>query len=70
MTDVHYASLTSQGIDRIPDKVKLDYLQLLYCEFQKYEVMTVVGGQPKKRRNPSYKATKHIERTFLIFGYF
>ena len=54
----------------MPDKVKLDYLQLLYCEFQKYEVITVVGGQPKKRRNPSYEATKHIERTFLIFGYF
>ena len=31
------------------DKVKFDYLKLLYCEFQKYEVMTVVGGQPKKK---------------------
>ena len=30
--------------------------------------MTVVGGQPKKKthENTSYKATKHIERTFLI----
>ena len=28
--------------------------------------MSVVGGQPKKHANPSYKATKHIERTFLI----
>ena len=33
--------------------MNLDYLttKLLYCEFQKYEVMTrsVVGGQPKKK---------------------
>ena len=30
----------------------VDYLQLLYCEFQQYEFMTmsVVGGQPKKTR--------------------
>ena len=41
-------------------------LKLLYCEFQKYEVMTVsvVGSQPKKHANPSYKATKHIELLF------
>ena len=36
--------------------------------------MSVVGGQPKKKRkkpaNPSYKATKHIERTFLISDYY
>ena len=33
------------------DKMNLDYLKLLYCEIQKYEVMTmsVVGGQPKKQ---------------------
>ena len=36
---------------------------------------SVEGGQPKKKRkkrdaNPSYKATKHIERTFLIFDYY
>ena len=30
----------------------VDYLQLLYCEFQQYEfvTMSVVGGQPKKPR--------------------
>ena len=28
--------------------------------------MSVEGGQPKKYANSSYKATKHIERTFLI----
>ena len=56
----------------IPDKLSLDYLKLLYCEFQKYEVMTmaVVGGHPKKHANTSYKATKHIKRTFLIPDYY
>ena len=46
-----------------------DDLKLLYCEFQKYEVMTmfVVGGQPKK--NFRYKARKHIEGTFMISDY-
>ena len=31
--------------------MNLDYIKLLYCEFQKYELMTivVVGGQPKKK---------------------
>ena len=32
--------------------------------------MSVVGGQPKKHANPSYKATKHIEPTFLIYDYY
>ena len=32
--------------------------------------MSVVGGQPKKHANPSYKATKHIERTFLFPDYY
>ena len=52
----------------MPDNMNLDYRKLLYCELQKYEVMTmaVVGGRPKKHANTSYKATKHIERTFLI----
>ena len=52
----------------MPDKMNLDDLNLLYCEFQKYEVMTmsVVGSQPKKYANTIYKATKHIEHTFLI----
>ena len=58
----------------MPDKMNLDYLKLLYSEFQKYEFMTmsVVGGQPKKHSNPSYmyKETKHIERTFLISDYY
>ena len=39
------------GIDPMPDKMNLDYLKLLYGEFQKYEVMimSVIGGQlPKK----------------------
>ena len=31
-----------------------DYLKLLYCEFQKYEVMTLslVDGQPKNLQIP------------------
>ena len=35
--------------------------------------MSVAGGQLKKKKkhaNPSYKATKHIKRTFLISDYF
>ena len=49
-------------MDPMPDKMNSEHLKLLYCEFQKYEVMTmsVVGGQPKKKKkkiaNPSYKA--------------
>ena len=84
----------------MPDKMNLDELKLLYCEFQKYEVMTmtVLGGQPKNKNkkktktktkkqkktnekkqnknkkithaNTSYKATKHIERTFLNSDYY
>ena len=59
-------------IDPMPDKMSLDNPKLLYCEFQKYEVMTtsVLGGQSKKHANPSYKATKHIEHTFLISDYY
>ena len=54
----------------MPDNVNLDYLKLLYCEFQKYEVMSVLGGLPKKHANPSYKDTKHMERTLLISHYY
>ena len=54
----------------MPDQMNLDHLDLIYCEFQKYEVMamSVVGGPPKekKTRSASYRATKHIEGTFLI----
>ena len=41
----------------MPDKMNLDYLKLLYCEFQKYDVMTlsVVGGQPKNMQIPVIK---------------
>ena len=44
---------------------------LIFCDFQKYEVMamSVVGGESKKRKshtNPSYNTKKHIQRTFLI----
>ena len=47
--------------------MNLDYLKLLYCEFQKYDVTTMsVEGQPKKHANTSYQATKHMEHTFLI----
>ena len=32
--------------------------------------MSVVGGQPKTHASPSYKATKHVKRTFLISDYY
>ena len=32
--------------------------------------MSVMGGQPNTNANISYKATKHIERTFLIIDYY
>ena len=56
------------GVKPMQDRMNLGYLKLLYREFQKYEVMalSVVSGQPKRHANPSYKATKQIERTFLI----
>ena len=40
--------------------------KMLYCKFQKYEVMTmsVVEGQPKSHENATNKATRHVERTF------
>jgi len=60
------------SVDPMPDKINLDYLKLVYGDFQKYKVMTmsVVGAQPKRHANPSYKATKHIERSFLISDYY
>ena len=50
------------------DKMNLDHLKLFHCEFQKFQGMTmsVIGGQKK----PSYKATKRIERSFLISDYY
>lgn len=32
--------------------------------------MSVVVGQPKRLANTGYKATKYIERTFLISYYY
>ena len=62
----HLGLTVTHGLDLEQD------LKLFYCEFQKYEVMTmsVAGGQPKKHANPSDKATKHIERTFLISDFY
>ena len=56
----------------MPGKINSDHVKLLDCKFQKYEVMTmsVVGDQPKKHINTSYKATKHVERAVLISDYF
>ena len=43
------------GIVPMPENMNLDYLKLRYREFQKYEVMimSVVGGQPKKKKHKS-----------------
>ena len=61
--DCHTWPQSHAGIDLMPDRMNLDFLKLLYCEFQKFEVMTMsvvtVAGQPKKHANPSYKVTKH-----------
>ena len=67
----HLAS-THAGIDPMPDKMNLDHLNLFYCEFHKDEVLTmsVVGGQPKRHANPSYKAAKNMEHPFLISDYY
>ena len=57
----------------MPDKMNLDFPKLLYCEFQKYEVMTksvVVVRYKRNPANPSYRATKKIERSFLISNYY
>ena len=47
--------------DPTPDKMNLDHLKRLYCEFQKYEVMTmsVVGGRwsAKKKKKKKKKKT-------------
>ena len=32
--------------------------------------MSVLGGQPKRHANPSYKAAKNIEHPFLISEYY
>ena len=52
------------------DEKQFFHLKLLYCEFQKYDAMTMseVGGQPKKtfKSHLQYKATNHIERTNLL----
>ena len=57
----HLGLTDTLGLDlmQVPDKMNADARQdefkLLYCEFQKCEVMTmsVVGGQPKKHTIPS-----------------
>ena len=55
--------------DAIQDEFILS--QVTYCEFQKFMTISVVGDQPKKHANTSYKATKkRIERAFLISDYY
>ena len=52
------------------DKMNLDHLRLLYCEFQKYEVMTmtVVGGWSKKHANPRCIKQQNISNAlFSVF---
>ena len=51
----------------MPDKMNLDYFKLLYCEFQKYKVMTmsVVGGQPKKKKQISAIKQQNTSKAVL-----
>ena len=51
------------GIDPMPDNMNLDYLKLRYREFQKYEVMimSVVGGQPKKKKHTNLETVVNEE---------
>ena len=60
-----------QALAAIFDHVKHLALMLLYCQFGNCEEMTksVVGGGPKHTQIPD-KATKHIERTFIISDYY
>ena len=50
----------------MPDKMNLDDLKLLYCEFHKYEVVTmsVVGAQPKNTRKSQLWSHK-THRTYF-----
>ena len=59
-TDWHTWLRSHAGIDPMPNTMNLNHLKLLYCEFHKYEVMTmsVVGGQPKKKSKYQLKSIK------------
>lgn len=48
------------------------YLPVMFDRRIQISVMTmsVVGAQPKRHANRSYKATKHVERSFLISDYY
>jgi len=68
----HLASISCwYRLDTRQDEFRL---KLLYCEFQKYKVMTmsVIGGQPKKKNGAhlSCNTTKHVKCTFLISDYY
>ena len=47
------------------DNMNLDYLKLLYCEFQMEQVMTMylVGGQPKKKKKNTQKPVMTHQNT-------
>ena len=48
------------------DKMNLDHLKLFHCEFQKFQGMTMSELLLVSQKNPSYKETKHIERSSLL----
>ena len=50
--DRHLGLTDTRVFDLMPNTMNLNHLKLLYCEFHKYEVMTmsVVDGQPKKKK--------------------
>ena len=57
------------GIDPMPEKTNLHCLKLLYCEFKKYEVMTmsIVGSQPKKKKKTQIPVLRQQNASNTLF---
>ena len=51
------------------NEFRLSQAALFWISKIKVITMSVAGGQPKRHANPSYKAKKYIELTFLISDY-
>ena len=53
-------------------RYRVDHSKIKFISTHGYVIssMSVVGGRSKKHANTTFKATKHIERTFLISDYY